>query len=351
MKAVVVEKAGAPFKVVEGIEKPTPGSDQILIKSIFVAINPVDSFQRNMGMLVDQWPAVLGCDAGGVVVDVGKDASAKFKKGDQVCGCTRLGVPGYTPYQEYFLMDAKLALKAPKSISLEQACTVGVGSYTACLGIFTGFGIPLVDVKNPPKAKDEWMIVLGGAGSVGQYCVQLGKAAGYKLLATCSTKSAGAIKSLGATATIDYRKSEDEQVQEIASVTGGKFSMVYDAVAKSHAFARRLLTDVSKSSEKKHFATTDDWSEIAPWDGIKMTRVALGPIGRTGDALKHQPSLNEDVAAFIPMLEDLLAAGKLVPNEYTVVGKEGLQSIIEAYDLLQKSGGTGPKLIAKIQSP
>ena len=41
MKGVVVEKAGAPFTVATDVEKPKPGPDQILVKSIATAINPV----------------------------------------------------------------------------------------------------------------------------------------------------------------------------------------------------------------------------------------------------------------------------------------------------------------------
>lgn len=41
MKGVLVEKAGAPFTLVEGLDKPTPGPSQILVKSIATAINPV----------------------------------------------------------------------------------------------------------------------------------------------------------------------------------------------------------------------------------------------------------------------------------------------------------------------
>ena len=53
------------------------------------------------GFLVTAWPFVVGCDAAGVVVDVGADAGFKFKVGDEVCGCTRLGIPGHTPAQEF----------------------------------------------------------------------------------------------------------------------------------------------------------------------------------------------------------------------------------------------------------
>ena len=41
MKGVVVEAVGAPWKVVENLEIPEPSDDQILVKSIATAINPV----------------------------------------------------------------------------------------------------------------------------------------------------------------------------------------------------------------------------------------------------------------------------------------------------------------------
>lgn len=53
------------------------------------------------GTLVSSFPIVIGCDASGVVVEVGKDAESVFKVGDRVCGCTRLGDTGYGTFQEY----------------------------------------------------------------------------------------------------------------------------------------------------------------------------------------------------------------------------------------------------------
>ena len=41
MKGVIVEAPGAPWKVVENLEVPKPAPDQILVKSIAAAINPV----------------------------------------------------------------------------------------------------------------------------------------------------------------------------------------------------------------------------------------------------------------------------------------------------------------------
>ena len=41
MKGAIVEKAGAPVKVVDNLKVPEPAEDQMLVKSIYAAINPV----------------------------------------------------------------------------------------------------------------------------------------------------------------------------------------------------------------------------------------------------------------------------------------------------------------------
>ena len=150
---------------------------------------------QGTGLLVPSWPAVLGCDAGGVVVEVGDNAKQLFHTGDQVSGCTRLGVPGFSTFQEYvgflqgqnaslciqqismlnqyqFLMDAKLAL-INKKYTLQQGATLGVGTYTAGLGLWDGLAVKLPDPTALPSTIDEWVVVFGGAGSVGQYAVQV----------------------------------------------------------------------------------------------------------------------------------------------------------------------------------
>lgn len=55
---------------------------------------------QQTGMMVVSWPIVLGCETSGKVVEVGEGVT-KFKVGDYVYGCTRLGVPGYSTLQEF----------------------------------------------------------------------------------------------------------------------------------------------------------------------------------------------------------------------------------------------------------
>ena len=88
---------------------------------------------QQTGMLVTSFPIVLGCDASGIVVGRGSDLK-KFSYDNSVpegvFGCTRLGIPEYGTFQEYFLMDEYLAFKRPANWTdgaAEMGATVGVG--------------------------------------------------------------------------------------------------------------------------------------------------------------------------------------------------------------------------------
>lgn len=88
-------------------------------------------------------------------------------------------------------MDAALATPIPDNLTTAEAATVGVGFYTACLGVFVGLNIPIPeDPKILPPATNEWVLVLGGSSSVGKFALQLLRALGYKVVATCSPRSA-----------------------------------------------------------------------------------------------------------------------------------------------------------------
>jgi NADPH:quinone reductase-like Zn-dependent oxidoreductase len=153
-----------------------------------------DAFMADFGLLVVSWPLIPGCDASGIVIKAGSSAinpvtGVVFKEGDEVFACTRLGSNGYSPWQEYFLMDAQVTIPKPSTLSLADASTVGVGVFTAFLGIFEGLKIPLLDADKPVEPKDEWVLLFGGASAVGKAAVQTLKVAGYKVATTCSAKN------------------------------------------------------------------------------------------------------------------------------------------------------------------
>ena len=105
MKGLTVASPGAPYVLTDTLERPVPSPSQMLIKSLATGINPVDSYMQSTGLLVTKWPIVLGCDASGVVVEVGAEVK-DFKKGDYVFGCTRLGIESHGTFQEFVCIQS-----------------------------------------------------------------------------------------------------------------------------------------------------------------------------------------------------------------------------------------------------
>jgi NADPH:quinone reductase-like Zn-dependent oxidoreductase len=83
-KAAWLVKAGSPLEVADA-PMPTPGPGEIVVKNAAIAINPLDTHMQDVGVFVQQWPAIIGCDVAGEVYKVGADVT-RFKKGDRVTG-------------------------------------------------------------------------------------------------------------------------------------------------------------------------------------------------------------------------------------------------------------------------
>ena len=65
------------------------------------------------------------------------------------------------------------------------------------------------------------------------------------------------LKSLGATAVVDYKKPEPDQIAEILHFTEGKATRIFDAVATNQDFAKKVFKEVD--AEPKYFSSTNDW--------------------------------------------------------------------------------------------
>src|SRR5215472_9802320 len=74
MKAVTISKYGDQSVLTYGnIERPKPGSDEVLVHNRAVAVNPVDWKIRNgLGEMFGlQLPIVLGCEIAGTIEELG----------------------------------------------------------------------------------------------------------------------------------------------------------------------------------------------------------------------------------------------------------------------------------------
>ena len=81
-KALVLpEKLGT--YVIQSVPTNMPGPGEFLIKVESVGIAPFDWEVPAIGIIVEKYPAILGEDIAGVVVEVGEGVT-RFKKGERV---------------------------------------------------------------------------------------------------------------------------------------------------------------------------------------------------------------------------------------------------------------------------
>src|SRR5699024_1145120 len=137
MKAVILKGAGDVSQLaVEEIAAPTIEADEMLIRTRYFSINPIEIKTRKGNritkkLLADK-PSILGWDLGGVVEKVGKNVKG-FSQGDPVFGV--IGFPDFgKTYAEYVAARPKDDCKIPENVDFDQAsvCTIaGLTAYQA----------------------------------------------------------------------------------------------------------------------------------------------------------------------------------------------------------------------------
>ena len=80
--AWIMAPKAKPLVVAEA-PMPIANPDEVVIRNRAVAVNPIDWKVQEYGVIVKDYPNVLGCDTAGEVVEVGSNVT-KFSKGDRV---------------------------------------------------------------------------------------------------------------------------------------------------------------------------------------------------------------------------------------------------------------------------
>ena len=60
-----------------------PGPNQILVRQEAVGLNPLDGHMQSIGFYVTEYPAIVGAEGAGVVVELGPGVTS-FSVGDRV---------------------------------------------------------------------------------------------------------------------------------------------------------------------------------------------------------------------------------------------------------------------------
>jgi NADPH:quinone reductase-like Zn-dependent oxidoreductase len=205
MKAVRVHNYGGPEVLqFEDAPRPTPGSDELLVRVHAASVNPID-WKVRAGYMKDYIPLPLpfipGWDVSGVVEALGSGVT-KFKKGDEVYSRPDVARKGEGAYAEYVVVkESETALK-PKSIDHVHAAAIPVGAVTAWRALFDTAGLKT----------DQTVLIHGAAGGVGSFAVQLAKWKGAHVIGTASARNQAFLRELGVDEPIDYEKTRFEDV-------------------------------------------------------------------------------------------------------------------------------------------
>jgi NADPH:quinone reductase-like Zn-dependent oxidoreductase len=230
VKAIVQDGYGsADVLQLRDIGRPSVGDGDVLVQVRAAGVDPgvwhlmtgEPYLVRAMGFgLRKPKVAVRGRDVAGVVEAVGGRVT-RFRPGDEVYGTCESG-----SFAEYAAApEARLAAK-PGNVSFEQAATVPISGVTA-----------LQAVRDCGRLQPgEQVMVIGAAGGVGSFAVQIAKAFGARVTGVCSTSKADLVRSLGADDVIDYTNDEIDR-------NGARYDVVIDTAGnRPLSLLRRALT-------------------------------------------------------------------------------------------------------------
>ncbi|HYU31308.1 MAG TPA: NAD(P)-dependent alcohol dehydrogenase [Thermoanaerobaculia bacterium] len=318
MKAAVISGYGGPDRLeIREVEKPAPGPGQLLVRVRAAAVNPIDwKLRKGQLRLVKpaRFPLILGYDVAGEVEAVGAEVG-RFAPGDAVYAL--LDSPHGGGYAEYVLVGEEAAAPKPERLSFEEAAAVPVGGLTALQALR----------DKGELAEGERLLVVGGAGGVGHFTVQLGKALGAHVVAVASGRNQAFLGELGAGRGIDYEQEDFTTDEET-------YHVVFDAAGNSSFRECDLILE-----EGGVYVTT----VVGP--AIFIRSVASTLAGLFGPARRCRSVIVKPSGQDLAFLGRLIDAGRLRPHVEEVFR---LERIADAHSY-SETGHVRGKLVIRIE--
>ena len=218
MQALFIDEPNGAF-ITREIEMPTPGPGELLVKITASGVNPLDIKirQGKAPHARHAFPAILGLDMSGTVVQVGENVN-DFKPGDDVFGM----VGGVGNIQgtlaEYAIVDANLIAQKPVNMTFREAAALPLIFITAWEGL----------IDRGRIRRDDKILIHGGAGGVGHVAIQLARAYGAEVFATVSTLDMDIPVQYDAVPINYESKTVEDYVLEYTNNAG--FDVIFDTV-------------------------------------------------------------------------------------------------------------------------
>lgn len=269
MRAFTLDSFEAPPALRDDIPEPRAGERELVMRVHASSVNPVDAFIASgalKGMAEYEFPVTLGRDFAGVVEQAG-DGVSRYRVEDEVFGF----VPHASPtvhsgswadliaVPEHNFVAAK-----PRGVDFAAAGAAPVAGLTA---------IAAFDALAP--AEGESVLVVGAAGGVGSFFVQLAASAGANVIAPALPEDKDYLQGLGVGQVLDRNA-------DIAAAVGEGVEVILDLVSQA--------PDTSVLKEAGRLAS---------------------PLGAAGDGPRRFNVMAEPTPANLQRLAELLEAGTL----------------------------------------
>lgn len=318
MKAVHLKATGDPdLLLTTQTAIPSPGADEILVKTAAIGVNFIETYQRS-GVYPVPLPFTPGSEAAGTIVAVGEKVTG-FTPGERVTTCA-----ARASYAEYFIAPAEKTAIIPQGISDAEAAAIPLQGGTAHYLINSTF-------KVQPH---HTVLFHAGAGGVGGIAIQLLKAKGATVIATVSSGEKGKIAyAHGADHVIGY-KNFGERVRTITQ--GAGVDVVYDSVGKD-TFDESLST-LKKRGMMVLFGGAS--GQVPPLDPQKLNQ--LGSLFLTRPTIGDYMLTQEEFSWRMQELFDAVLSGKLT---LTIDQQFALQDAAEAHRYLEARKTRGKVLL------
>lgn len=311
MKAICIHRFGGPDLLsYQGLPRPVPAADEVLIRVHGAGVNPVDWKTRTGSVpwkgSIDPFPLILGWDVAGMVEAVGRDVTG-FAAGDAVYGMIRFPEPAGT-YAEYATAPSDHVLPKPGCVDFLEAAALPLVSLTAWQALFEAGELEA----------GQTVLIHGAAGGVGHVAVQLAKSRGARVIGTARGRDSDFLYGLGIDAHVDFETTRFEDVVR-------DVDLVLDTLGGE--VQRRSWGVLRRGGMLVSLRTTSDLEENARACDVRARRILVRP------ETEHLARINA-----------LVESGKLRP---TLAAVYPLQEARQAQEQLER-GPTRGKLVLRV---
>jgi NADPH:quinone reductase-like Zn-dependent oxidoreductase len=292
VKAIIRDTYGSvDILRLRDVEEPVAGDGDVLVRVHAAGVDPgVWHLMTGLPYLVRAFgfgirkprSRLLGEDLAGRVEAVGANVT-RFRPGDEVFGTCDGSFAEYACARE-----DRFALR-PTNLTAEQAAAVPGSAFTA-----------LQALRDQGQLQaGQKVLVIGAAGGVGTFAVQLAKAFGAHVTGVCSTPKTELVWSIGADDVIDYARDDCTDVTR-------RFDLILDLAG------HRSLSRLRRALTPRGTLVIIGGEGGGRW---------LGGAGRYVRALLLSPFVGQNLRGMISthrqddlqVLKELIEAGKVTP--------------------------------------